>query len=58
MWNPTVDQAKDGKKAKVIQEIKSVMAKDQAQVTLLAAREIPKEYLEDLDQIQIAVRPF
>lgn len=43
---------------KVLKVITSVLAKDEREVLLLAAREIPAEYTERLDQIEVAVRPF
>lgn len=46
------------KKAKVIKPITSVLAEDSGQVNILAAREIPTEYLDDLGSVQVAVRPF
>lgn len=58
IWNPTEKEAEDGKKAKLIGEIKSVLAKNAAEVNVIAARAIPEEYLEELDQISIAVVPF
>ena len=36
----------------------AVVAKDERQVTMLAARQIPEEYLAKLDKVEIAVRPF
>jgi len=58
IWNPTADQAKEGKKAKVVKDIQTILAASADKVTLLAAREIPEEYLDEMDQLDIAVRPF
>ena len=58
IWNPTVDEAKDGKRAKVVVEITSVFAKDDKEVLILASRSIPEEYLTQLNQVDIIVRPF
>lgn len=58
IWNPTPEQAKDGKKAKIVLEPTTVLAKDAAQANMLAARAIPENMMDELDQIDIAVRAF
>jgi len=59
IWEPTEKQIKDeGAKAKIIQEIRSIMAKDEQSVLMTAATQIPQEYREQVDQIKIPVRPF
>lgn len=45
-------------KSKMIGEIKRMLAADEKQVAMLAAREIPEEYLSDLDRVEVLVRPF
>ena len=57
-WNPTKDQEKEGLKPKIIIEQKNVLVSDIQKVNIIAARDIPDEYLESLEQIVIAVRPF
>lgn len=42
----------------ILKDISSVMARDEREVLLKAAREIAPEYTDKLDQIEIAVRPF
>ena len=58
LWEPTQHQIKDCKKATIVKDISSILAKDQAAVNMLAAREIPEQYLGELDQIKIAVVAF
>jgi hypothetical protein len=58
LWHPTAEEKKEGKKDKVIVPINTVVAADDKSATLMAGREIPKEYLECLDQVEVAVRPF
>ena len=59
IWLPTEKQAKeDDMKPKLILEIQTILAKDEGQATLIAARRIPKDYEEKLDQVQVIVRPF
>lgn len=38
--------------------IKLVLAKDDKEVGMRAAREIPESYLDKLDQVEIIIRPF
>lgn len=44
--------------AKLIVEPKYQLAKDEKEVALRAAREIPTEYLDKLDEVEVLVRPF
>lgn len=37
---------------------KHVLGTDEKEVTMRLAREIPDEYLERLDEVQVLVRPF
>jgi hypothetical protein len=43
---------------KLIVPIKAVLTESEASATLLAARDIPQEYADKLEQCQVAVRPF
>lgn len=55
------EKNKDGKvvdEAVVLVPVSSVLAKDETQVQLLAARAIPEQEIENLDRIQVVVRPF
>lgn len=36
----------------------NLLAKDQAQAYVIAAREIPAEHMDHLDRVVIAIRPF
>lgn len=58
IWNATKEQEKDGKKSKVIVEVTTVLAPSQESATMLAARSIPQEYADQLEQCEIAIRPF
>lgn len=42
----------------LIVPITSVLAKDEDQAKMLAARKIPESHMDKLDRVQIAVRPF
>ena len=59
LWHPTEKQEKeDGAKSKVLIEPKTILSLDQASATMAAAMSIPNEYKEQLEQIEIAIRPF
>jgi len=59
IWHPTEKQLKEeGLKSIVLVEVKTILAKDQNSATMAAAMEIPTDKKGELDQIQIAVRPF
>jgi hypothetical protein len=45
-------------KSKLIVDITNVLSADSQSVMMTAAMAIPAEYKEELDQIEIAVRPF
>ena len=42
----------------LVQDVTRIMASDVTEATLLAARNIPAEYLTQMDRIEVAVRPF
>ncbi len=59
LWHPTEKQMKDdGLKSKVIVELYTILANDEKSVGMSCAMQIPTEYKDQLDQIEIAVRPF
>jgi hypothetical protein len=58
IWNPTAEQEKEGQKAKILVEPRTVLGKDEKAITMLAVRAIPSEYDEQLDQVDVIVRPF
>ena len=55
---PTDSEKKNGQKAEIIVKPTDCLAADEASAALLAGRAIPDHYLDRLDQIQVAVRPF
>ena len=59
IFNPSEKQVKEESlESKLIVEMQTVLAKDQNEVTMMAAMAIPQEYKDKLSQIQIVVRPF
>ena len=52
---------KDGEvtqEAEVLVDPTTVLASDEAQATVIAGREIPEEYMDRLERVTLAVRPF
>jgi hypothetical protein len=45
-------------KSEIVKEVSRVLAESDKQVGILAAREIPEKYLNELDNVEIIVRPF
>lgn len=58
LLHPTEDESKNGVSSMLLVRPKHILATNQHEATLLAAREIPDDYLERLDRIDVAVRPF
>lgn len=59
IFNPSEKQVKEeGLESNLIVELQTVLAKDQNEVTMMAAMAIPQAYKDKLSQIQIVVRPF
>lgn len=59
LWHPTEKQIKEeGSKSILLVPPSFMLAKDQTGVGMAAAMEIPGERKGELDQIEIAIRPF
>ena len=58
IWNPSEAQEEEGKKATLIVELTTVLASNEKSIGLKAAKAIPDEYDEELDQIDIVIKPF
>jgi hypothetical protein len=59
IWHPTEKQVKDdGAKSKLIKELSTILAVDDKSVLMSASMGIPTEYKDQLDQVEIVVRPF
>lgn len=60
LWHPTDKQAEDDAKvtSKIIVDKKEVLVGSEQQAFILANRAIPEEYLNQLDQVEVIVRPF
>lgn len=57
--NPTTEEAKVGTGPKLLMERpKLVMAKDETAAAMLAGRAIPDDQIDNVDRIEVFVRPF
>lgn len=56
----TKDQVEAGEKPKsvLLVDVKRVLAGSDKEAAMLAARDIPAEYTDKLDRVEIALRPF
>lgn len=57
-WVPTEQQKKDGKKADILVHTTCVLTASKEAAQTIASRAIPDEYVDQLDQVTICVRPF
>ena len=53
-----IEGQKTTEKAVIIVSPQTILAKDEKQAAMLAARAIPEGYIDRLDRVEIAVRPF
>ena len=59
IWHPTEKQVKeDGTKSKLVKSLDTILATDEKSVLMSAAMSIPTEYKDQLEQVEIVVRPF
>ena len=58
LWHPTEKQEKEGEQTRILVDITTVLAVDANTVMLMAAMAIPPEYKTQLNQVEIALRPF
>lgn len=49
---------KSGLKSIMLDEPKTILALDDKQAAMLIARQIPEEHLDNLENIEVIVRPF
>lgn len=57
---PTKKEEEDGQRtvSKMIVEPTRILAKNEQEAMMVIAREIPQEYVERLDEVEVIVRPF
>ena len=58
LYYPSKEELKKGKKAKVIIEPTTILAKNAQVASMIVIRELPEEYTEKLENVEIVIRPF
>lgn len=58
IWHPSEKEAEAGTKSQIILELGSMLSNDQNSALLAVARKVPEKYVEQLDQVEILIRPF
>lgn len=58
LLHPTDEQYDKGVRSKMIVEPTLILSTDQNSANMAAVMAIPSEYKEQLDQIEVALRPF
>ena len=59
IWHPTEKQKKEESlKSKVLVELTTVLSQDQNTALMTASMKIPSQNQDELDQIEIVIRPF
>lgn len=60
LWHPTKEEKEKGLKSKLISGCcpQQAFAESIEKINMIAAMAIPEEYKDQIDQIEIAVRPF
>lgn len=58
LWHPTEKQEEDGKSSVIAVDVTTILARDEKSAVLQAARAVPEEFVEDVDQLEVVVRPF
>lgn len=58
LFHPTKEEMEKGEKSKIIVDLKTILASSEKEAAMIASREIPDTYLDKLDQVDVAIRPF
>ena len=58
LWHPTKEQEKDGRKSMVVMEPTTILAESEQVAQMIAVKAIPDTYINELNQIVVALRPF
>jgi hypothetical protein len=56
--NPDNKKRDVPEKPRIIVDITTVLAASEQQAGILASREIPEDYMDDLEEVVVAIRPF
>lgn len=57
---PTEDEQKRGAqpKSEILVDLKRILANNEKEASVLAARDIPETHIDKLDRVEIVLRPF
>ncbi len=58
LLHPTKKSSSSGDKTKIILDKTMFLAKDANTAMILASRMIPEEHIENIERVQVLVRPF
>jgi len=58
LWHPTKDEYDSGAKSSVILDLSTILASDEAEAKIFISKQIPDDYDDLLDQLEIIIRPF
>ena len=58
LWHPNEQELEAGKKSEILVKPDIMLANDQNSAFIAASRQIPDQYMESLDQVDILIRPF
>ena len=58
LFHPTEEEIKKGEKSKVIKDLKTFLEKDEKTAAMKANFEIPEEYRDKLDQVEVIIVNF
>lgn len=58
VWHPNETQEKEGKKSVLVEGPTCMMAKEEKAVFMTAVSQLKDKYKDQLDQIDVVVRPF
>lgn len=58
LFHPNEKEEKEGQKSKIVKELTTILEKDEKTVSIKASREIPEEYLDKLDQVEVVIVNF
>lgn len=58
LWHPTKEQSAKGEKSKLVVEMKTILGTDDKSVGMTLIKSIPADFDNQLDQIEIVVKPF
>ena len=58
IWHPNEKQEENGEKSKLVEGPKYMMAREEKAVFMTVVSQLNMEYKDQLDQIDVIVRPF